>query len=373
MAQIGEMTPLISRIVSLLREELETVGEGRSLPTEVDLAAKYGVARKSIRSALARLEKEGAVERIRGKGTFPRRGRQARAMFRPQVKRIGVAGSVSIAGPDEKKGFYAMILEGAYEEALMRGGELVLSGGHTDESRAEACYRLCDDSRVDGLLLVAVMDQDLLAGLASRGKPLCLVDHYSEKAAIDCVRVDSAAGARLAVEHLHNFGHRRIAYLQPPRPYVNPGRLEGYTKALEALGLERREEWLIGAPTTLEGGAQAAMQILALEESKRPTAILAFSDEMAVGAIQEILRFGLRVPEDISVIGAGGINPVVTVGLPEPTSIRFDSAELGRRATERLWERIENPGLEPLNIVVPAQLQIGQSTARCVSAAAERD
>ena len=364
MARAKEMTPLVRRILTLLREELEAIEEGRRLPTEVDLAFKYGVARKSIRVALAELEKEGAIERIRGKGTFPKRGRQARGIFRPLARRIGVAGSVSLAGPGEKKGFYAMILEGAYEEALEREGELVLSGGNSSRSRAEACYRMCDDGRIDGLMLVAVMDQDLLAGLASRGKPLCLVDHYSEKARIDCVRVDSAGGARLAVEHLHNLGHKRTAFIQPPRPDINPSRLEGYSAALKKLGLEQRPEWIAGAPTTIEGGAEAAMRLLALPESRRPTAIVAFSDEMAAGAIQEIMRFGLRVPEDISVVGAGGVNPVVTLGLPELTSIRFDSAELGRVAVRHLWERMENSSLEPRNTIIPARLHLGRSTAR---------
>lgn len=353
---------LIERLVSLVQEEIDRTAAGEQLPSEVELAERYGVARKSIRAAMAVLEADGAVQRVRGKGTFPTRGRQAGPLFRPEARRIGLVNWFGIIEAGEEKGFYARLLEGALGEVTDRNGELVLAGGRSKEAKAEACYRLCDDTHVDGLLLVAVINQDLLAELATRGKPLCLVDHHSEKARIDSIRFDSRRTSELAVEHLFHLGHRRIACMQPEKAEINPERFEGYKRALDTFGLDYRAELVVDVPSSAPGGARGAERLLALPAPQRPTAIVAFATDMASGAIQAITRFGLRVPEDISVVAGGAVRSPLSPDLPELTTVQVNAADLGRKAVERLWQRIESPDMEAEEIILPVELHLGKSS-----------
>lgn len=356
-------SPLVERVLSTLHSHLLALDRGGRLPPEAELAAKLGVARKTVRSALAVLEKEGLIRRIRGKGTFPACGPRARSLLRRSPMRIGLVSATGVTASDPGRNtFYSAIFVGILEETIACRGELLLSGGDTTDARREACYSLAEDPQVQGVILIAVTDQEFLADVAQRDKPVCLVDHYSERVPMDCVRVDSFAGAKMAVEHVYHLGHRHIAYFQPHIPGTNPMRLEGYKAGLTTWGLDYRPEWVVSAPTTIEGGDKATMQILNLPEDRRPTAIVAFSDEMALGAIQAIMKFGLAVPKDFSVVGVGGTEPVPTIGLPELTSVRFDSMQMGRLAVRHLCERMSNPGIEPRNTVINASLHVGQSS-----------
>jgi len=364
MGRSKALSPLVARLVSLIREEIQSCARGEQLPSELEFAERFGVARKSIRVALDVLEADGAVKRIRGKGTFAAKGSQSNALFRPATRRIGLVAWFGFSSPGDQKGFYTRVLEGILDEASARGLEVVIAGGSADEEKAEACYRLSDDTRIDGLIVVSVTDQDLLAELARRDTPLCLIDHFSLKAKIDCVRVDSQRAAALAVEHLYRLGHRRIACLHPDRSDVNPGRLEGFRAALADHKIRFRPSLVVEADVSAEGGARAAAQLLSLAELQRPTALVAFSPEMASGAIRAITDFGLRVPEDVSVAAGGGVQAGGAGGAPELTEVNFDAGRLGRAAVERLCRRLDEPDLGPEDIVLPVELTLGRSTAR---------
>jgi LacI family transcriptional regulator len=356
---------LVQQVLDHIKDLMVELEPGKPLPTEIEISEKLGISRKTLRSAMRRLEQDGAVKRVRGKGTFPTRGKLARAIFRAQAVQLGM---VAWTGVEDSKGggdFYPQILRGATDEALHHRCHIVLSGGTTNNERAEACYRLGDSSRIEGLILVALTDQSLLEEIAARGKPACLVDHFSERAKIDCVRVDSAGGSSLAVEHLRQLGHRRIAYIDTPYAGTNLMRAKGYRDAMDALKLPRQDDWVVRGEgsDSVDGGAQAAMRLMALPAGQRPTAILAFSDEMALGAMAALIRFGLRVPEDISVVGTGGPKSPLTVGLPALTTVRFDSGELGRTAVQYLLERLDDPRLPIRNTMLPGRLDLGRSTA----------
>ena len=359
------ISPLVQQVLARLSEALAELEAGRPLPTEIELSEQYGVSRKTLRAAMRRLETDGAVQRVRGKGTFPTRGRTARPLFRAQAAQLGLIPWAGAIDDRESGAFYSEILKGATEEALVRQCHIVLSGGRTPAEKLEACYRLGDAARMEGLILVALTDQALLEDLAARGKPVCLVDHWSDRAPVDTVRVDSAGGSRLAVEHLVKLGHKRIAYFNTPFPETNRLRLQGYEDALKAHGLPSRPEWVISehGADNVEGGVKDALKLLALPEAERPSAVLAFSQEMALGAIQGFMRFGLRVPEDLSVIGTGGAKGPLTVGLPALTCVRFDSSQMGRAAVRFLLDRMENPALPPRNLMLPGELDLGASTA----------
>jgi DNA-binding LacI/PurR family transcriptional regulator len=344
---------LIQRIISLIREELGVLPQETPLPPETELATRFGVSRKSIRAAMSILEEENLIYRVRGKGTFPAAPGRAPMAFTPRAARIGAAGLLSLGG----EGFYSSLMHGAYNTITDAGGELVLAG-----RSKQAMMNLCGGARVDGVMLVSVTDQNLINELAGTGMPLCLVDHFTEEAQIDCVRVDSFGGSRVAVEHLYALGHRRIAYLHPERAEVNPLRLEGYLTAREEKKLDPNEELLKYINGT--GVTAAVTQLLGLPEPKRPTALITFSDHMAIEAMQAAVRFGLELPRDLSIVGAGGPDPIPSAGLPELTSVHFNTAEMGGTAIRCLMERIDDFKCPVRDIIVPAHLHLGQSTGK---------
>lgn len=363
----ARLSPLVQQVLDKLMDKMAELQAGEPLPTEIELAESFGVSRKTLRAAMHEIEVKGAIQRVRGKGTFPTQGKVARAIFRSQAVQLGMVNWAGNLESRDTGDFYAQILQGATEEAMKRRCHIVFSGGSACNERAEACYRLCDSARVEALILVALTDQALLEDLAARGKPVCLVDHWSDRAPVDTVRVDSASGSRQGMEHLFQLGHERVAFLDTPYAGTNVLRRQGYEKAMQARRLAVRPEWIVPAKgaDAVEGGGQAALQLLSLPEADRPTGMLAFSDEIALGAIQAIMRFGMRVPGDISVVGFGGVKSPLTVGLPKLTSVRFDSAELGRYAVQFLLDRLDQPGLEPRNVMIPSRLDLGDSAGSC--------
>jgi len=348
---------LVNQVMEYLKKEIKTLGQGDSLPTEVELCEKFNVSRKTVRVAMAQLEEQGLIMRIQGKGTFPILGKSAHPVFRSKVRRFGmVPVSNGSAG-----GFYSGILDGAMDESREIDTQIVLTPGKGFQNISEECFRLIDDDDVAGLILISITNQELLTDIASRRKPVVLVDHYIEEGEMDCIRVNSSAGSRIAVEHLVKIGHTKIAYFNNRPPEVNRARFEGYRQGLDDNDIEFRDDYIFEVSPSVNGGIEGANSLLSLPLEDRPTALVTFSEEMALGAIQAFMKFGLNVPDDISVIGTGGMEPVVAVGIPELTAIRFNSADLGRFAVRTLNERVDNPAKKYETIMISPNLQVGQS------------
>jgi LacI family transcriptional regulator len=174
------------------------------------------------------------------------------------------------------------------------------------------------------------------------------------------VSSDSVEGARLAVRHLHDLGHTRIATIAG-LPDTKPGgdRLRGYRVELAARGLEAIER--VG-DFYAESGEAAMRELLELPDP--PTAVFAASDMMALGAITAIAAVGLRVPEDISVVGFDDI-AAARLAQPRLTTIRHDKVGLGLAAAAALVDEIERPGAAaPAPVTLPVELVVRESSAR---------
>ncbi|MCC5947780.1 MAG: LacI family DNA-binding transcriptional regulator [Nitriliruptoraceae bacterium] len=174
--------------------------------------------------------------------------------------------------------------------------------------------------------------------------------------------VDNVAAARLAVGHLTGLGHRRIAQIggivdDPFHFSVPVDRYHGYRDALEAAGIGHDEELAVPGNFSLEGGAEAMHRLLALDEP--PTAVFACSDEMAIGAMQVARDAGLRVPEDLSIVGIDDHDVSEYVGL---TTIRQDVVGQGERAAQRLLELSDPATSGPLHEHLPIRLIVRRTT-----------
>lgn len=216
---------------------------------------------------------------------------------------------------------------------------------------------------VDGLILSPLaLDGEDLAKL-SREMPLVLLGERIGPGAADHVVIDNVAAAREATEHLLSLGRRRVAAIGA-RAVVGQDtsnlRLAGYTEALRAAGLPLDPDLVIPVPTYHRpAGAEAMAALLALPEP--PDAVFCLNDLLALGALRTLLSRGLRVPEDVALVGVDDIEDG-RYSTPTLTTIRPDKAQIGSVAVGMLLERINGANMPPREFPAGHTLEIREST-----------
>jgi LacI family repressor for deo operon, udp, cdd, tsx, nupC, and nupG len=176
------------------------------------------------------------------------------------------------------------------------------------------------------------------------------------------VKIDNREAAAMAVNHLADLGHRRIGHVAgPPGNVLTEARQAGWQEACIARGLTPDPALLYPGDFGLDSGQRAARLWLDQPKDSRPTAVFLASDEMACGFIGEVLRHGIRVPQDLSVVGFDDIELVAHIA-PPLTTIRQPRNQLGRIAAERLLARLEGR-VDDTDTVLPVELVLRGSTA----------
>lgn len=259
--------------------------------------------------------------------------------------------------------FYADVTNGIQREAEVLGYSIAVS---VINELTEVLPRLVAEDAVMGLLALGggdITDQ-LLELIINSDMPLVTVDNQSDLQALNSVVVDNYRGAYQATRHLVELGHRRVAIIQGPRKYKPlTERYHGYLNAMVDAGLGIDWE-LIQRPLSSglpNKGYQEMKTLLALDEP--PTAVFAVSDRTALGAVQAIEEAGLQVPRDISIVGFDDMPPNVYPA-PALTTVTSERLAMGHTAMQRLHQIIENPRHAPINIVMPCQLVIRDSSAQ---------
>jgi DNA-binding LacI/PurR family transcriptional regulator len=218
--------------------------------------------------------------------------------------------------------------------------------------------------RVDAVLVLSLTPTpEEVAALMKLDRPVAVVGTTVEGWA--SVRIDDVATARIAMRHLIELGHRRIGYvggsLEEQLDFAAPlDRLNGYRAAMADAGLPTDPAWEVVGDFTVRGGLAATR--LLLEAPVRPTAVFAASDEMAVGAVHAVREAGLRVPEDISVIG---IDDHDMAEFFELTTVAQPVHEQGQLAATLLLEALDDDLDHPAHppaITVPTRLVVRQTT-----------
>ncbi len=258
--------------------------------------------------------------------------------------------------------FVAPIVQGTERKAMEAGYSLLLSQSGADPERELAAVRLLRERRVDGVIVTASRVGELYTPLLSDLRvPIVLINNQKGGEYLHSIYVNDFAGARMAVEHLIGLGHRDIAYVAcPERERSNRNRMSGYRAALESSGLPLNEELIVqlSGKADMDRGAAVAEKFLSLDE--RPTALFCYNDVTAIGALQALHEGGVRVPEDISIVGFDDV-PISSVVCPALTTVAQPKEEMGVKAMEMLLALIE--GEERENIVVQPKLVIRESTA----------
>jgi LacI family transcriptional regulator len=217
--------------------------------------------------------------------------------------------------------------------------------------------------RFDAAILIGIDGSDpLVTDLWVRSVPYVGVDVRVGGRRNAFVGSDHAAGVRLALTHLHELGHRRIAHIAGARNTVaGADRIAAFQHESRVLGLELDDEYLREADFTSAGGYRETSALLALDE--RPTAIVAASDLMALAALQAIRDAGLQPGRDVAVVGFDDIE-AAALAHPPLTTIRQDREKLGTLAAERALELIEHGDVRGNDTILPVELVVRASTAQ---------
>ncbi|GAA0914242.1 LacI family DNA-binding transcriptional regulator [Nonomuraea longicatena] len=215
---------------------------------------------------------------------------------------------------------------------------------------------------VDGLIMspLRVTDEHLRTLAAARA-PVVIIGSVPDGTRVDNVRADSRTGVRLALDHLHQLGRRRIGLVNGPLDTV-PGASRGaaYAEALGALGLPYDEDLVEIGDFYRQEGARAAAALL----TRRPDvdALMCANDLIALGAVDVLRASGRRVPADVAVVGMDDTD-LAAASWPSLTSVSLGSAERGKAAAELLLDRLLNGEREPRVVTVPPRLLVRASTS----------
>jgi LacI family transcriptional regulator len=199
-----------------------------------------------------------------------------------------------------------------------------------------------------------------LERIQEAGVPWVVVDRDLGELPVDQVLVDNHQGGYQAGEFLIGLGHRRFACAVGPSDLTpSAGRFAGFGRALTDAGLSMAREALVRGNGHHDGGAAAVRELL--QRGVTFTALFAFNDAMAVGAIGELQRVGRRVPDDVSVVGFDDI-PQAAATYPAVTTVAQPIAEMGQLGVRLLLERIAQPEAPPRRVVLPTRLVVREST-----------
>lgn len=293
------------------------------------------------------------------------RGRKAVSASAPSTPAESFIGfqffGASAADPLQANAFYAPVLAGAQVEAAAQGMHLL---AHTTDRHqlTQELPKMVREQAVAGMLLVGTADPEILSAFLERVPQIVLVDHRDPTGRHDCVITDGLAGAMDAVHYLFALGHRRIAFLRDD-PYVPAfqDRLRGFVCAHFEAGRA------VDPDLVLTASEDEILDTLgALWKSpSRPTALFAANDHQAYAVMQACRALGLRVPEDLSVVGFDDIEFSAQTW-PPLTTVRVQKEQLGRLAVRRLQDRLQaedsSPeAMPPVTIEAPVSLITRQS------------
>ena len=276
---------------------------------------------------------------------------QARALVSGRSKIFGLIIS-EITNP-----FFPELLQGFEDVAVENGYEILVSSTNYDTKRMYQCIRRMIERKVDGVAIMTFgIEAPLLDQLAKRNVPLVFIDVGPESPDTSVLKVDYHHGIRQGVQHLAGLGHRNIAFISGPlHLHSAQSRAAAFSHSLKECGIPSLPKWLVEGDHTLEGGIAAMEKLLAT--NPRPTAVMCSNDMTAIGVLHKLYRSGLRVPDDVSVIGFDDIH-IAQVTIPPLTTIRMSRFSLARSAFAALRAHVENPEASTLQREYPIQTDL---------------
>jgi LacI family transcriptional regulator len=331
--------------------------------TIADVAAKAGVSTATVSRVLAGVGRARPETQARvleaAQALDYRPSEVARSLKRRSTQTLGLI-ITDIENP-----YFPQLVRSVEDAARAAGYSVLLCNAADDPDREASYLDLLVDRRVDGLVIAAsslgVRQGDWLTAPPI---PVVLVNTAAPDVGLPAIMSDNEGGGRLVAQHLIDLGHRRFGYLMPPPRNVDaPDRIAGVRAALAAAGCPPEALTITDGEALVGGGEQAALDLL--DRAPDTTAIVAYNDLMAIGALRALRRRGRRVPADVSVVGFDDVAVAAYVD-PALTTISQRTDEMGRWAVARLTGE---DGTGSSWVKLPVDLQVRDSTGTAPGAA----
>jgi len=280
---------------------------------------------------------------------------QARALVSGRSRLLGLIVS-EITNP-----FFPELIQGFEDVAVEHGYEILIGSTNYDPERMKRCIRRMVERKAEGVAVMTFgIEEPLLEQLADRKVPMVFVDVGPEQPAISLLRVDYYQGIRQAVQHLAALGHRDIAFVAGPlRLHSAQSRLAAFRRATQECGIVIGKQRIIEGDHTMEGGITAAKTLLS--GSNLPTAVMCSNDVTAIGVMHQAYRAGLRVPDDLSVIGFDNIH-ITQMMIPPLTTIQMSCIDLAKEAVTALRAHVEKTPAPKRDYPIETKLVVRETT-----------
>jgi DNA-binding LacI/PurR family transcriptional regulator len=262
--------------------------------------------------------------------------------------------------------FFPELVKGFEDVALQNGYDVLVASTNYDPARTALCVRRMIERKIDGVaIMTSEVDPSLTDTLARRKVPLVFLDVGRVGKGVSNVKVDYGEGIAQAVAHLSDLGHHRIAFISGPSLLASARERRDMfiTRLQDPCSGPRREVLIEEGNHRVDGGLEAMRRLL--ERDPRPTAVIASNDLTAIGAMRAIRQQGLRVPEDISVVGFDDIQ-MAEFTEPPLTTVRLLRTEVARLACNALLQSIRTHGAG-VEFHMGTALVVRCSTAKALS------
>jgi LacI family transcriptional regulator len=328
-----------------------------------DVARHAGVSVGTVSNVLNRTDRVRSDTRARVEAAIAElhfvRNESARQL-RAQRSRIAGVLVLDITNP-----FFTEVARGVEDVLGAAGLSVVLCDSDTDEDRQDRYIQLLTEQRVQGVLVVPVGPIDRqVTRLRRQGISVVLLDSEAPEGLACSVSVDDVGGGRSAVQHLLALGHRRIAFVGGKG---RESQVADRAKGAHVAFLQHDEPGaelvsVTARALTIEGGYEAATQLLGMPEAHRPTAAFCSNDLLALGMLRELSAEGVSVPDDFSIVGYDDIDFAAAATVPL-SSVRQPARDLGQLAGELLLEEASGLAHEHRQAVLGTELVVRASTA----------
>jgi DNA-binding LacI/PurR family transcriptional regulator len=274
-------------------------------------------------------------------------------------------GTVAVVVPNIINNCAAEMVRGALEELEKHGFDLMLFTSNEDATREKNYLQQLKNKMVDGAIFIAGCTQELEYKELSSIMPIALIDRYENTTYVDVFTVDEQLGMNRLIEHLTELGHKDIGLLTGDiRTPAATSRIKKFKQTLNFYGLRLNKEFLVSSQWTMQGGYNAFMKLMTRKQT--PTAVVASSDIVALGALSAAHEMKIRIPEDVSIVGFDNF-PESRFSIPTLTTLKYPNYRLGQLAAKSILNRLNKSYSSGQRKILPLELLIRGSTGSCTT------
>ncbi|WP_373737284.1 GntR family transcriptional regulator [Jeotgalibaca porci] len=336
---------------------------GEKIPAESQLMTIFSVSRHTVRQAISSLVNEGVLEKIQGSGTFVVEQRKAQAQSGNKSKTIGV---ITTYLSDY---IFPSIIRGIEEELRENGYSLLLASTQNDTDNERDSIEMMLRHQVDGLIIEptrsSFFNPNLSYYLQLKLNQMPFVYLHTAYPEMDApvVAMNDEAGTELATEHLLGLNHRDIAIVSKVDDIQGRNRLKGYFNAFEKAGISVSSGHVLTYETHTSAGLRGEIVKL-LSADNRPTAFVAYNDQVALMIEEAANECGLLIPEDLSLVSHDASGMRLNRNGKALTSIVHPQDQMGKDAARVLLKAIEQPGNKCESVIYEPRLIIQETTKK---------